>query len=535
MPRGKKVRKSDRPAAARQRALRPPEGAIRTQPGAPQANLLDLPEAVELLRTTRPTFYRWLRAGKLKGMKVGRQWRFERSEIYRFLAGQPPRIELPTDIQPFIATLLQRLKEAGAPAPRLEGLGPAEQAACLIVALGVAQHASDVHLTTHQEPGGASSVTVVRLRLDGALEEIARLDSRLMPALAAEFKRMAACDVNEKVRPQDGRVMATLAARGPGKSERSVDFRVNFTPSVLGEMVTLRILDRSKVRLDIESLSYAPPDGERLLRALSAAWGTILVVGPVGCGKTTVLYACLQHLAGPARKVVSIEDPVEFTLPWVSQVQLRPGLSYAALGRSLLRSDPDVIMIAELRDAETAWLAHQAALSGHLVLSTLHTNDAPSALTRLVEMGLHPFVVGDSLKLVVAQRLARKLCPHCSVAETPSRDRLDRAQELARRGGLDWTSLQPGFRQAVGCEKCSRTGYRGRVPIAEMLEASPESGKALREGATADELREAAIRQGMTTMAADGIRRAADGQTTLDEVTRALGAGVIHQAGAEKG
>lgn len=303
-----------------------------------------------------------------------------------------------------------------------------------------------------------------------------------------------------------------------------IDVLLCFMPSALGESLTARILHPNGGIIALEQTDYAPADRDRLLRALRVPWGLILLTGPTGCGKTTVLYSCLKRVSSPEVKVLTIEDPVEYVFPWMVQTQVDPaeGLSFARLARSALHSDPDVVMIGELRDGETANISLQVALTGHLILTTLHADDTARALVRLVEMGCPAFVVGDATKLVLAQRLVRLLCPDCSRETDLEPQRLARAEHLARTGGLEWDALPKRFRSAVGCDQCRRLGYRGRNVIAEVLEVTPEIGTALRRGASVDELRTIAVGQGMTTMAADGVRKAAQGKTTLDEVLRLL-------------
>lgn len=502
-----------RHARSRPAATRP---AHSPSPG----DLLGLDEAVSLLKTTRPTFYRWLRAGKFAGVKLGRQWRFRRSDIDLFLHGQAPRIDLPADITPLLRSLAGRIAEAGGSAPADSGGGPAQRAVALLLALASALRASDIHVTCHLE--GAATAVAVRFRIDGALHEIARVDPRLHRPLVEEWKRMSGCVVTETERPQDGRIL--FRAEGEG-AEKLLDVRAAFLPTGLGESVTARILDRDALDLRLERLDYAPRDLANIRRALNAPSALIVITGPSGCGKTTFHYACLSEIAGPGVKALSIEDPVEFFLPWVTQVHAneRAGMTFARAVRAMLRSDPDVMMVGEIRDTETLLVCMQAALTGHTVLTTLHAEDAAFALRRMVDLKTDPFIVADATKLVVSQRLVRRLCPHCSVPAEPEGAKLDRAAEAARRGGVDWHGLAKKFRKAAGCERCGRTGFRGRTVIAETLEVTAEIGRALRQDATADELRTIAVGQGMTTLAAHGIRRAAAGETTLDEVLRVTG------------
>jgi general secretion pathway protein E len=504
----------------------PAQGGKGPEAAAKIQELVDMEEAIRILKTTRPTFYRWLRSGRLKGMKLGRQWRFYREDIDRFVKGLSPRIDLPADIRPLIETLRRKVEELGAKDLAPSDAGDVQHAVSLMIVLASATNASDIHITSHMLKDGTESIAVLRNRIDGTLHEVARFDLRLLPAVVEEWKRMAAVDVHEKVLPQDGRILikrSEVSGTGPDKL---LDLRVSFLPTGLGEAVTVRILDRVAVNLDLKRIDYTPSDREKILRAVRSPWGVILVTGPTGCGKTTVLYSCLNEIAGTERKVMSVEDPIEFLLPWVSQVAVneRAGLTFARAMRAMLRSDPDVILIGEIRDYETLCVAQQAALTGHLILTTLHANDAAGALKRMVEMGSDPFVVADSTRMVMSQRLVRKLCVHCSVEERPESSRLDLAAEAARKGGLDWHSLSHGFKKAIGCEKCARTGYKGRTVITEVLEVTPEIGRALRNNASVDEIRTIAVGQGMTTLAADGVRRAAAGETTLDEIIRVIGA-----------
>ena len=492
--------------------------APRPSPAAKVRELIQMDEAIELLKTSRSTFYRWVRTGKIKGMKLGRQWRFYREDIERFLKGEGPRIELAADIRPLVRKLSERVKELGGREISQPEATEVQRAVHLTIYLGVLMRASDIHIAPHVKEKLDGAVAVLRYRVDGMLYPVAEIDMRLFPAIVEQWKSMAACNVQESAKPQDGRIMVEVA-------EKRLDIRVSFLPASLGESVTLRILDRDVVGLlNFDRFAYAPRDKEKLLGAIEARWGLVIIAGPTGCGKTTALYACLNHLAGPSRKTMTVEDPVEVLLPWVVQSPLNPGqgVTFPIAVRGMLRSDPDIMMIGELRDAQTLAMAQQCALTGHNVLTTLHADESARALTRMVQMGESPFVIADATKLVVAQRLVRKLCPACAVPQTPTRSHLERAEELARAGGLDWDAIPKKFRAPKGCTKCSGTGFRGRNAIAEALEVTPEIGSALMRDASVEDLRNIAVGQGMTTMAADGIRRAAAGETTLGEVQRVL-------------
>ena len=307
------------------------------QPTAEDASqgLLTMPEAIELLNTTRPTFYRWVRAGRIKAQKVGRQWRFQRADIDRFMQGEAPRIDLPVDISPLIQTLREKIKKTGETAC-LQDLpkssNPVEEAVALMIAVGLATKACDIHITSHSMDGNTSGV--LRYRLDGDLLPVATFDVRLLPAIVQEWKRLAACDIHEKEKPQDGRILAEICGT-------KLDLRFHVLPACLGESVAVRILDPSAVCLELDRCGYAPNDMEKLRRILHSPWGVIIVTGPSGTGKTTTLYSCLNELACPERKLISIEDPVEYLLPWVTQIALNPiaNVTFTTAARAVLRAD----------------------------------------------------------------------------------------------------------------------------------------------------------------------------------------------------
>ena len=484
-----------------------------TQTATAADELIDMEQAIALLKTTRPTFYRWLRAGKIKGMKAGRQWRFYRADVDRFIKGQQPRIELVADIHPLIDALATKLAAVGGKTNGADAGDPVAKVVNLMIQLGVAMRASDFHLESQTD--GRVSQLHLRYRVDGVLHTAVTADVRLLPAIIEQWKRLGHCDVNVKDVPQDGRIELDLDAS-------QLDLRVCVIPTVLGENLTARFLRQGEIQRNLDQLPYSPQHRAILRRHLQAPSGIVFCTGPTGSGKTTTLYACLQEVIKPGAKVMSVEDPVEYLLPGMTQMQinLNFGLTFARALRSFLRSDPDVIMIGEMRDLDTLQIAAQAALTGHLVLTTLHTNSAASALTRIMDIGLPPFLVADTVKLVVAQRLVRVLCRDCSVAVEPTTSQLAQAQVLAQQGGLDWTTLPHKFRKPVGCAKCAQTGYRGRTTLTEMLEVTPAVGAALRRGARVEELHALAIKDGMTTICADGIAKAAAGATTLDEVYR---------------
>ena len=480
--------------------------AAKKAAGLGEADILNMREAIRLLRTTQPTFYRWLREGRIKGMKVGRQWRFLREDIERFLRGEGPRVELPADITPLQQALEKRLRDAGVKARRQEDRSAVETAFDLMVQLGLALAASDMHLEVFQDSG------VIRYRVDGALHEVARIDARLVQPLVDQWKRMAKCNVQEKALSQDGRMMMRVDGG-------EVDIRVHVLPTVFGETVIARFLDRGAVEFSLAKIPFRPGHREIVVRNLEISHGVIVCCGPTGSGKTTTMYAALNHLNTPGRKLVSVEDPVEFHLAGVSQVPVREaqGVTFAGAIRSLLRSDPDVIMVGEVRDPETAHLCHAAALTGHLVLTQMHSNDAPSTLVRLVDMGVPPFLVADALRLVVAQRLLRKVCPSCAKEAEPAPDEIERAMRRATDGGIRWQDFPRNWVRAVGCKECRGLGYRGRTCVNELLEMTGEMRSALVRGTSTDGLRDIALKQGMTTLLAEAILRAANGETTLQE------------------
>ncbi len=493
-------------------------GEKKTTDGdAAGAGLLDMNQAAALLKTSRPTFFRWVRAGKIRGAKAGRQWRFTREEIDRFLKGQAPVVALAADIKPLLGTLAKRLATCGVPVTTTSPVAdPVAEAVERMIALTVAMNASDVHVMPMLDARGVQPSVEIRCRVDGVLHPVATVDPRLLAPIVEQWKRLAACNIRENRCPQDGRIIVSIR-------EQVYDLRVSFLPLCLGESVTARVLSGNATSLDLDGIAYTAPVKARIERALRA-WGMIVMTGPTGSGKTTALYALAKRLVSPGTKIVAIEDPAEYMLPGVAQVQVMPsaGLSFAVALRAALRAAPNVLLIGEIRDPETLALAQECALTGHLVLTALHTRDAAGALRRMLDIGSPAFHVGSATKLVVAQRLIRTLCPQCSKPATLSGPMLERVERIAREGGLDWGTAPKTFRQAVGCANCQGTGYRGRTVIAEALEVTSEVAEALERKATDDELNALAVKQGMISVAAQGMQRAAAGETTVEEVLRFL-------------
>ena len=366
--------------------------------------------------------------------------------------------------------------------------------------------ASDVHF----EP--QADALVVRFRIDGVLHETQRIPKRSAIGVTTRLKVLAKLDIAERRKPQDGRI--SLSAQSAG---RMLDVRVATLPSVEGESVVMRLLDKSKKPPTLEEVGLGGAMQEQLLKLIQRPTGALLVTGPTGSGKSTSLFAAMAEINRPEIKVITVEDPVEYRLTGLNQVQINPraGLTFATVLRSILRSDPDVVMVGEIRDVETAKISIEAALTGHFVLSTLHTNDAPSALTRLNEMGVEPFLTGAAVSGVLAQRLARRLCENCKELYTPSEEELAAAQfpEEHRHGKVEL------FRRN-GCARCRQTGYRGRMGVFQLLTMNEELSALAARKASHEELERAAMSSGMLTLWADGIEKVVTGMTSLEELAR---------------
>jgi type IV pilus assembly protein PilB len=370
--------------------------------------------------------------------------------------------------------------------------------------------ASDLHFDQHEDS------LVVRLRVDGVLHEVQRIPKRLATAVTTRLKVLAKLDIAERRKPQDGRISLNAKAAG-----RLLDIRVAVLPTVEGESVTMRLLDKSKKIPTLTDLGFSDEMRAQFEDILGRPTGALLVSGPTGSGKSTTLYASLDQINQPDINIITVEDPVEYRLQGLNQIQVNPkaGLTFGMALRSILRSDPDVVMVGEIRDVETAKMAIEAALTGHFVLSTLHTNDAPSALTRLNEMGVEPFLTGSAVSAVVAQRLARKLCTHCCEMYIPTRDEMLNARFSPEQvAAADGVSL---YRKR-GCPRCGQTGYKGRIGIYQLMVMSESLSRLASQHASREEIERAAMDTGMKTLWDDGLAKVASGLTSIEELGRVL-------------
>jgi type IV pilus assembly protein PilB len=368
--------------------------------------------------------------------------------------------------------------------------------------------ASDIHF----EP--LEDALLVRFRVDGVLHEVQRIPKRMAPGVTTRLKVLAKLDIAERRKPQDGRISLNAAAAG-----RTLDIRLATLPTVEGESIVMRLLDKSKKAPTLQELGMSDEMRTALEELIRKPTGALLVTGPTGSGKSTTLYAALTEINRPEINIITVEDPVEYRLSGVNQVQInqKAGLTFATALRSILRSDPDVVMVGEIRDGETAKISIEAALTGHLVLSTLHTNDAPQALTRLGEMGVEPFLIGAAVSAVVAQRLARKLCTHCCEMYTPSVDELMKA-----RVSREVAAASDGmvFYRKKGCPRCNQTGYKGRIGVYQLLTMSEQLETLAVTKASREDIERAAIGEGMRTLWDDGLAKVAAGLTSIEELAR---------------
>lgn len=374
--------------------------------------------------------------------------------------------------------------------------------------------ASDIHV----EP--LSNRVRIRYRVDGILREVQAPSKNIQMPILSRIKLLAGMKIEEKRLPQDGRILVTVMGR-------TLDLRVSALPGIHGESIVMRILDKSSLLMGLGELGFLGKDKEKWEDVIRTPNGIILVTGPTGSGKTTTLYAVLNELNTPDKKIITVEDPVEYQLSGINQVQVRAqiDLTFANALRSMLRQAPDVILVGEIRDTETAEISVRAALTGHLVFSTLHTNDAASALTRLIDMGVKPFLVSSSIQAVMAQRLARKVCSKCAKEYTPSKEVLS----IIRKEMGDKILEKAVFRKGDGCEECNRTGYKGRIGIFELLVMSEKIRELVMEGLVSRKIRDLAQEEGMRVLREDGWVKACQGVTTVDEVLKITHGDVIEE------
>jgi len=421
----------------------------------------------------------------------------ELSSLMKDLVDEDQELELAAEEQELDAATLEKAAEE-APIIKLVNL---------ILTDSVKRGASDIHLEPYE------TEMRVRFRVDGVLQTVMNPPLKLRDAITSRMKIMAKLDIAEKRLPQDGRIMIKYKAEG---KKKELDFRVSTVPTLYGEKIVLRLLDKENLRLDMTKLGFEPESLKKFERNILRPYGMVLVTGPTGSGKTNTLYSSVARLNQVDTNIMTAEDPVEFQLAGINQVQMKDqiGLNFAAALRAFLRQDPNIILVGEIRDFETAEIAVKAALTGHLVLSTLHTNDAPSTISRLMNMGIEPFLVATSVNLICAQRLVRRVCPNCKEElEIPE-------QALLDAGYLPDEVKTTKIYHGKGCSTCGKRGYKGRTGLYEVMEINDELRELILVGASALELKKKSLEQGMITLRRSGLIKAAAGQTTLEEVLR---------------
>jgi type IV pilus assembly protein PilB len=388
------------------------------------------------------------------------------------------------------------------------GEAPVIRLVNLMLMSAIQKGASDIHIEPYEKEFR------VRFRIDGILYNVMAPPMKFRDAITSRLKIMAKLDIAEKRLPQDGRIKIRFGdAEG---NTKEIDFRVSVLPTLFGEKIVMRLLDKDKLMLDMTKLGFEPDSLKKLETAIGKPWGMVLVTGPTGSGKTNTLYSSIAKINTAETNIMTAEDPVEFNLVGVNQVQVREniGLNFAAALRSFLRQDPNIILVGEIRDFETAEIAVKASLTGHLVLSTLHTNDAPSTISRLMNMGIEPFLVASSVNLICAQRLVRRLCTQCKA------DHPHDPQALVHAGFTQEEAVKVIPQKGSGCERCNNTGYKGRVGLYEVMEITDELRELILVGASALELRRKAVDEGMITLRRSGLQKVMEGVTTIEEVAR---------------
>jgi type IV pilus assembly protein PilB len=404
--------------------------------------------------------------------------------------------------------VLEELEEISAEALAKQGEdAPVVRLVNVVLMSAIQKGASDIHIEPYEKE------LRVRYRIDGILYNIMSPPMKFRDAISSRVKIMSKLDIAEKRLPQDGRIKIRFNEGGVPKE---IDFRVSVLPTLFGEKIVMRLLDKDKLMLDMTKLGFEPESLAKFEAAILRPWGMVLVTGPTGSGKTNTLYSSISKINTPETNIMTAEDPVEFNLVGINQVQVREsiGLNFAAALRSFLRQDPNIILVGEIRDFETAEIAVKAALTGHLVLSTLHTNDAPSTINRLMNMGIEPFLVASSVHLICAQRLVRRVCANCrEPAPLPP-------AALIQAGFTPELAAEVTPMKGKGCEKCNMTGYKGRVGLYEVMEVAEELRELILVGASGLELRRKAIEEGMITLRQSGLRKVQGGMTTVEEVVR---------------
>jgi type IV pilus assembly protein PilB len=413
------------------------------------------------------------------------------------VAGAGDDVEVLTDMEEISA---ESLEKQGGEAPIIKLVN-------VVLMSAIQKGASDIHIEPYEKEFR------VRYRIDGILYNIMSPPMKMRDAITSRVKIMAKLDIAEKRLPQDGRIKIRFSDNGHSKD---IDFRVSCLPTLFGEKIVMRLLDKDKLMLDMTKLGFESESLVKFEAAINKPWGMVLVTGPTGSGKTNTLYSSIARINTSETNIMTAEDPVEFNLPGINQVQVREniGLNFAAALRSFLRQDPNIILVGEIRDFETAEIAVKAALTGHLVLSTLHTNDAPSTINRLMNMGIEPFLVASSVNLICAQRLVRKICTNCK-AEHPIAH-----QALLQAGFSAEMAKDVVPMKGKGCEKCNNSGYKGRVGLYEVMDITDELRELVLVGASGLELRRKAVEEGMLTLRQSGLRKVKDGLTTIEEVAR---------------
>ncbi|MFZ0638079.1 MAG: type IV-A pilus assembly ATPase PilB [Candidatus Acidiferrales bacterium] len=421
----------------------------------------------------------------------------ELDKVMKDLAGEEAALEL---TQEEADMDLASLEKAAEEAPIIKLVN-------LILTDAVKRGASDIHVEPYEKEYR------VRFRIDGVMQAVMSPPMKLKDAITSRIKIMSKLDISEKRLPQDGRIMIKYVKDG---KKKELDFRVSTVPTLFGEKIVLRLLDKENLRLDMTKLGFEQQSLDKFLKAILRPYGMVLVTGPTGSGKTNTLYSSVARLNTPDTNIMTAEDPVEFQLPGINQVQMKEqiGLNFASALRAFLRQDPNIILVGEIRDFETAEIAVKAALTGHLVLSTLHTNDAPSTISRLMNMGIEPFLVATSVNLIAAQRLVRRICAQCKEALqiTP--------QALVDAGYTPEEAKTTTIYHGRGCGTCNNTGYKGRVALYEVMDVTDELKELILVGASALELKKKALETGMITLRKSGLTKVAAGMTTLEEVVR---------------